>query len=114
MEPLHGPCTHAPISSRGIRFDSLSEVDSPSYGPATEAATEPANDFGPPTRELKRRALDPDDRPLTPITTLTSDSDVSSVAARGPTLELSFEALKNEERGRLRVTAQVSQSLTWP
>lgn len=72
---------------------------------ADEASTEPDLERSPPTRELKRRTtLNTGDRSgkLDGF-----DTNESSVAKSGTSFKLSGDALLNEERGRLRVTAQV-------
>ncbi len=77
--------------------------------PAGDASTEPANKSSPPTRELKRR---PGGTGAASILAPGTDSvGSSSVSKSGVTLRLYGDALLNEERGRLRVTAQVMMGI---
>lgn len=114
----HHEHLHTPLSSRLTQFGTVTVVDSQSYGRADEASTEPGHELSPPTRGLRRKHSGEDSGSSLPSALmLDADADADrdldahttshSTAKSRPSFELSFEALRNEERGRLRVTAQV-------
>ena len=99
------PHLHGLISSTLTPFGNLSAVNPETQEHADEAGTEPDIERSPPTRELKRRTTLDTGRNFGPLVGF--DTNGSSVAKSGTSFKLSGDALLNEERGRLRVTAQV-------
>jgi hypothetical protein len=101
-----GPTSlHGPISSTVTPFGNLIEVNQESQERAEGPGAEPDVEASPPTRELKRGRTANTDARSGSIGG--PDTNGGSAARSGTSFKLSGEALLNEERGRLRVTAQV-------